>query len=187
MARKANGEKAKASDSARWGCRMWVNRLRCMCGAICVRCILLYVAQTAQLSVFGAERRHCCLRAAPLLQGLAVKSGHKHISPPSFRLPLLLPLSFWLLAPSSFISLLLQPTSLHFLLPHIVFYFLLLLSLCSWAQTLSSLIAFYPPLSIHLSALCFSLYAHICDQIMRHIMGLVSLMPCIKVGKLRDG
>lgn len=36
-------------------------------------------------------------------------------------------------------------------------------------------------LSLSVSPLCFSLCVHICDQIMRHIMGLVSLMACIKV------
>lgn len=54
---------------------------------------------------------------------------------------------------------------------------------------LSSMIAFHPSPSFshYLSLPSVSLCAHICDQITRHIMGLVSLMACIKVGEHRDG
>lgn len=56
-----------------------------------------------------------CLRAAPLLWGLVLKSGHEHVFPPSFHLPLHPPLSFCLLAPL-FITSVVQPTALPFLL-----------------------------------------------------------------------
>lgn len=71
-----------------------------MYGAVCVRCTLsvcaLFVEQSEDTG---------CLRAAPLLRGLVLKSGHEHVFPPSFHLPLHPPLSFCLLAPSFFFYL----------------------------------------------------------------------------------
>lgn len=123
-----------------------------------------------------------CLRAAPFLWGLVLKSGHKHVFPPSFHLPLHPPLSFCLLAPL-FITSVVQPTALPFLL----WQFLLDMFSVFMQPSAKAKTQTHPPLSICLFPLLLSLYAHICDQIMRHIMGLVSLMACIKVGELRDG
>lgn len=98
---------------------------------------------------------------------------------PPFYLPLHLPLSlFFVLAPY-FIPLF----SSFPLLPHLISH-RCFLSLCICPHP--SLVAFHPSLSFCLHILLFSLYAHICDQIMWHIMGLVSLMVCIKMGELRD-
>lgn len=162
-----------------------------MYGAVCVRCTLsvcaLFVEQSEDTG---------CLRAAPLLRGLVLKSGHEHVFPPSFHLPLHPPLSFCLLAPSFFFLPLCSspqpyPSSCD------SFFLIYFLSSCRRVQSRSirphpsplwlHLTPLHPSLSICLSPLLLSLYAHICDQIMRHIMGLVSLMACIKGGELRDG
>lgn len=140
-----------------------------------------------------------CLRAAPLLRGLVVKSGHKQVFPPSLHLPLrsplsclLAPLFFYLSAPAHIPTL--SPVTGSFFIPSL---FCLHAAECKadasaciplLSDCISSLsILLSLSVSSLLSPLCFSLYAHICDQIMRHIMGLVSLMACIKVGELRDG
>lgn len=140
-----------------------------------------------------------CLRAAPLLQGLVVKSGHKQVFsplPPSFSpfSPLLSACSlvFYLSAPAHIPTL--SPATDSFFISSLLCLHaaecraeasacIPLLSDC--ISSLSILLSL--SVSSLLSPLCSSLYAHICDQIMRHIMGLVSLMACIKVGELRDG
>lgn len=66
----ADGEEDEAGgDSARWGCSMWVNRLRCS-----LSCSSYVSIRRVMPELCRAERRRS---AAPLLRGLALKSGHK--------------------------------------------------------------------------------------------------------------
>lgn len=74
----------------------------------CARCTFLYVQLTCCMNRTaacwwsrGKTLHFRCLRAAPLLRGLVVKSGHKRVFPPSLHLPLHSPLSC-LVAPSFF-------------------------------------------------------------------------------------
>lgn len=107
-------------------CMLW-----CVRGVDFYMCSL-HVAGTEQLDVCGAERRHCiwlptCCSTSPRLSG-EIRS--RACLSPSFHLPLHSPLSFCLLGPS-FVTSLLQPTSLPFLLLQILFCFFRLLFSCS--------------------------------------------------------
>lgn len=62
--------------------------------------------------------------------------------------------------------------------------------LCLYIDLPASLLSLHfiphhPPLLLPFSPF-LPLSAHICDEIMRHIMGLARLVACIKVGELRD-
>lgn len=118
MARKANGERKTRlvtqldEDAVCRSIGYTACKVRFACDVRYYKCCLRVVGtETAGCLWSSEDTAFSCLRAAPLLRGLVVKSGHKHVFPPSFHLPLHSPLSFCLLAPSFFTSLL-QPTSL---------------------------------------------------------------------------
>lgn len=154
-------------------------------------CVSL-AARAQQLYVCGAARRRCdwlppCCSTSRRLSS-EIRSWASVPPPPPTHT-----LSFCLLAPS-FIYLcmvahvsVLSPSTDSFIFPM----FCLHEEECQARASaciplLCDRISFLHIFS-SVSPLCCSLLAHILDQIMRHIMGLMCLMACIKVGELRDG
>lgn len=140
------------------------------CGVHFYTCCL-WVVWAEQLD----EWRHCiwlltCCSTSPRLSG---KIRSRASLPPSFHLPLHSPLSFCLLAPLFFylpaqacIPTLSPATDSFLIFPSSAF--------MQPKPLLSPLIAFHPSLYLLslLSPLCLSLYAHICDQIIRAYHGI---------------
>lgn len=157
--------------------------------------IMLYVQSSWMFAEKSEDAAFGCVRAAPLLRGLMLKSGQEPVFPPSSPLLPQSSFSVFFFAPS-FLTLS-ALTHIPTLSPEIDSFCFFP---CSRVQSPSILlhpsplwlhfIPRYHSPSICLFAASPSLilsHAHICDQIMRRIMGLLSLMAGIKVGEQRGG
>lgn len=161
--------------------------------------ITLYEESSWMFAEESEDAAFGCVRAAPLLRGLALKSGQEPVFPPLlsssssvfFFLPLFFAPSFFTLSALTHI-----PT----LSPEIDLFCFFFSFPCSRVQSPSifshpSLLWLHFIPRYHSPSICLfpafpSLilsHAHICDQIMRRIMGLLSLMAGIKVGEQRGG